>query len=960
MDESLWETDDQAARLAELTSDDSRAKEAPLRRDVRILGQLLGRTLTEQAGVKLYELVESLRRATIELRETGDPTSARGAEDRFDAAVQTSSITDAAALDRTIGSLSLDEAYKLTKAFAIYFELINLAETNHRKRRRRARTLRRDAIDDTGTLRGTLRRLRDAGTDAQAALRLLAEIEVTPVFTAHPTEVARRSVLFKRRRIAHELASLDRLPLADGEARHAGSSIRSEIIALWQTDEIRRTQPSVIDEIKMGLDYYPEVLIDTLPAIYEEIAAALAEVYGEQIRAHDLPPVISFGSWIGGDRDGNPYVTPETTREALTLARNTIIDYYVAAVDAAQERLSLSVHQTSVAESLRARLADYAASIPAARREVETHPVAETYRRFLAYVLFRLRATRDIERTPEAYAIVDDFIVDLQVIRESLIANSGAVLAESLIDKLLRQAATFGFHLHTLDMRQHARIHDRAIDELTRGLPRAASSGAESTAKTNNTETPISSDTAALLDALRAVAKLKREFPPRSIARHVISGARNADDVLALVWLMQVGGVRVGASEEAAADGVRVERDPGVVPVPLFESIEDLRSAPEVCRTLWRSPSYIPLLDSWGREQEVMLGYSDSNKDGGMLTSTWEIYKAHDALHRVAQECGVRLRLFHGRGGTVGRGGGPTHRAITSQPPGAFTGKLKITEQGEVLNFKYSDAVLAERNLELMIAASLYSLAHAESTNVKSEWSTAMDEMSVVAFEFYRRSIVENEGTIEYFHEATPVLEFELAKTGSRPSRRAAQGGAKNEKPRGVEDLRAIPWVFGWMQSRHVVPAWFGVGYALERFCESHADGESLLREMRSGFSIFHDLIANVESGMAKADLRIARRYAALVSDEALRERVWSLISEEFERTRRMILHVTEQDRLLERTPVLARSIELRNPYVDPMSLIQVELLRRKRGGEQSDELNYALAATINGISAGLRNSTLR
>ena len=954
MDESLWGTNDQAARLAELTSDDSQAKEAPLRRDVRVLGRLLGRTLAEQAGATFYELVESLRRATIELREADGATSARAAGDRDDADPQTSSITDAAALDRTIGNLSLDEAHKLTKAFAIYFELINLAETNHRKRRRRARTLRRDAPDDPGTLRGTLRRLRDAGMDARAALRLLGQIEVTPVFTAHPTEVARRSVLFKRRRIAQELASLDRLPLADTEARAAGSSIRGEIIALWQTDEIRRTQPSVIDEIKMGLDYYPEVLIDTLPAVYEEVASAFEEVYGEQVRAHDLPPVIGFGSWIGGDRDGNPYVTPETTREALSAARRTIIDHYVAAVDAARERLSLSIHQTSVAENLRARLADYAARIPAARAEVETHPVAEVYRRFLAFVLFRLRATRDPERSAEAYTSVDDFILDLRLIRESLIAGGAAVLAESLIDKLLRQAATFGFHLHTLDMRQHARIHSRAVDELTRGLSRAA---AASTAEANETEPAISSDTAALLDALRSIAKLKREFPPQSITRHIISGARTADDVLALVWLMQVGGVQVGAGDKVASDKEEVEHDPGVMPVPLFESIEDLRSAPEVCRALWSAPAYVPLLDSWGREQEVMLGYSDSNKDGGMLTSTWEIYKAHDRLHRAANECGVRLRLFHGRGGTVGRGGGPTHRAITSQPPGAFTGKLKITEQGEVLNFKYSDAVLAERNLELMIAASLDALAHAGRAAVKPEWVAAMDEMSVAAFEFYRRSIVDNQETIEYFHEATPVLEFELAKTGSRPSRRAAAGGAKQEKPRGVEDLRAIPWVFGWMQSRHVVPAWFGVGYALERFCESRADGESLLREMRSEFPIFHDLIANVESGMAKADFAIARRYAALVRDEALRGRVWSMISEEFERTRSMILRVTEQDRLLERTPVLARSIELRNPYVDPMSLIQVELLRRKRGGEESEELNYALAATINGISAGLRNT---
>ncbi|HYR01768.1 MAG TPA: phosphoenolpyruvate carboxylase, partial [Syntrophobacteria bacterium] len=363
------------------------------------------------------------------------------------------------------------------------------------------------------------------------------------------------------------------------------------------------------------------------------------------------------------------------------------------------------------------------------------------------------------------------------------------------------------------------------------------------------------------------------------------------------------------------------------------------------------SPEYGPFLDSWGRRQEVMLGYSDSNKDGGMLTSTWEIYKAHRALHRVADECRVRLRLFHGRGGTVGRGGGPTHRAIIAQPAGAFSGTIKITEQGEVINWKYSDPMLAKRNLELMVAASLEALAHTGlvETQADAAWEEALEEMSASAFTFYRESIIDNPDILPYFEQATPVLEFELAKIGSRPARRA--------QSRDLSELRAIPWGFGWMQSRHVIPGWFGVGFALERFAAGGSGNGELLTTMMRRFPFFFDLIRNVELALTKVDLPLARLYASLVTDGPLRERVFAMIVEEYQRTRRMVLTVTGQSRLLEKNPALAGSIRLRNPYIDPLSIIQIELLRRKRGGEESEELNYVLAATINGIAAGLRNT---
>ncbi|PWT88324.1 MAG: phosphoenolpyruvate carboxylase, partial [Blastocatellia bacterium] len=442
------------------------------------------------------------------------------------------------------------------------------------------------------------------------------------------------------------------------------------------------------------------------------------------------------------------------------------------------------------------------------------------------------------------------------------------------------------------------------------------------------------------LDSLRMIRDVKQKFPAESIRSYVISGSKSAADILNVVWLAERSGVKAEAHDT----------DPGLMPVPLFESIEDLRNSPDICQTLWTNPDYARLINSWERRQEVMLGYSDSNKDGGMLTSTWEIFKAHRSLHRVANECGIDLTLFHGRGGTVGRGGGPTHHAIIAQPVGAFSGHIKITEQGEVMNWKYSDPVLAQRNLELVIAASLEALSRPGGAyELDQESEAAFESMSEDAFHFYRQQIAENDDVLAYFEEATPVRELDFARIGSRPSKRSEQ--------RGLDELRAIPWVFGWMQSRHVLPAWFGVGFALERFSQSGDKKRRSLKTFFDRFPLFHDLIDNVELGLAKADLSIARLYASLVIDSSVRDRVLQLIVDEFERTKRVVLELTGQRTLLEKNPVLARSIRLRNPYVDPLSLIQVELLRRKRAGEDDDNLNYALAATINGIAAGLRNT---
>jgi phosphoenolpyruvate carboxylase len=1049
---SLWSSANWPQRLAELQAPTGELKEAPLRRDVRSLGMLLGEVLREQSGDALYTAVEDLRRTAIARRE---------ADSKADAPAASTSLEQA--LSRVHShSDNLTTAYQLARAFSFYFELINLAETNHRKRRRLSAQLDQNTPPQRGDLRGTLRRLREAGITAAEAHDLLRRICISPVFTAHPTEVARRSVMFKRRRISDLLEQLDRIPVPEPHLEALERDLIAEITSLWQTDDVRSARPTVRDEIRMALDYYESSLFDTLPVLYAEVAAALAAEYpgsnpcdttepgapsapavepsrpplaakmGSQNSSAsnapslcELPQLVSFGSWIGGDRDGNPFVTPQATREALSMAHNLLLTHYRRRLQNVFEQLGSSTQQVPVSDELKALLKKYLAQLrTAGQTALEERFHFEYLRLLIACIMMRLGATpqSSVPLPPNpalcSYTTAADLLSDLTVLRNSLIQNNGHRLSEMLIDPLLMEIRTYGLHLQTLDIRQHARIHAAAIEEIT-------------AAQKDLTLPPaLTLQTAEVLDTFRTIAELKQAYAPESIRQYVISGATSAEDVLNVLRLARLGGVKVEAEAKTS--------DPGLQPVPLFESIEDLQNAPAIMRELWSSEAYQPLLKSWNHHQEVMLGYSDSNKDGGMFTSTWEIYKAHRALHEVARDSGITLRLFHGRGGTVGRGGGPTHRAIFAQPIDSFTGELRITEQGEVLNWKYSDVILAERNLELMIAASLDALARpdaliqhdsnqkdgssaqqenvvilsdggeaAESKDpcisslplpvlntphltgeITPAWESALEQLSTTSYDFYRKHIVDNPDTFTYFEQATPVAELEHARLGSRPAKRSGK--------KSMADLRAIPWVFGWMQSRQLVPAWFGVGHALEQYIKnnpetslenaatdpgapsfpasservestdaqqsSQAANLTLLQTMMSDFPLFVDIIRNVEMALAKSDFGIARLYASLVEDEALRDRVFTTLEAEFNLTHRMILEITQQKTLLQTNPVLERSIRLRNPYVDPMSLLQVELIRRKRtalknGEPDSPELNRAISATINGISAGLRNT---
>jgi len=944
----LWNPDSWSQRLAELEADSGDLKEAPLRRDVRSLGTLLGEVLREQAGDDLFAHVEALRQGTIRRRDAE-------ANGNHEEAARHAAVS----LD-LVHSLPVERAILLTRAFAFYFELINLAETNHRKRRRIALRLNGEAAHQRGSLAGTLCEMRRVGITADEAMDWLKRVLIVPVFTAHPTEVARRSVMFKRRRIGEFLAALDRIPVPEQDMARLEELVMAEITSLWQTDEVRSRRPTVYDEIKMGLDYYDVSIFETLPSLYREISEALRASYGLEIEPLDLPQVLIFGSWIGGDRDGNPFVTPEVTRDSIQLARGHLLLYYERQLQEIIDLLTTSAQQRPVSDELRKRLEAYVEQIHTPETQVFGEQYEfEYYRRFIICVKARVHRTMEhpgpttatLPVTPytlsqgqehlaevlPAYCSVEELIDDLETLRASLAANAGLRIARTLVDPLILQVRTFGLHLHTLDIRQHARVLATALQEAI------ADTMAESL------PTTMSDQTASVLDTFRVVAEIKNGCSPEAIRQYVISGASIVDDVLAVIRLARLGGVKVEGSG----------RDPGLMPVPLFESIEDLRQAPAVCRELWSRPDYRKLMATWDNWQEVMLGYSDSNKDGGMLTSTWEIFRAHRDLHVVAREAGVKLRLFHGRGGTVGRGGGPTHRAIFAQPMNSFDGQLRITEQGEVLNFKYADEVLAERNLELMIAASLDALARPNARDpkghftgvLKPEWEAVLNELSSVSFDYYCSHILQDPGVLTYFEQSTPMAELENAKIGSRPSRRSSS-------PK-LTDLRAIPWVFGWTQSRLLVPAWFGVGFALEQYLSEPAEPARLamLQTMAQEFPLFIDLLRNVEMALGKVDLATARLYSSLVEDPALRERIYDLFEAEFHRTVRAVLAITRQTELLQTNQVLGRSIKLRNPYVDPMHLIQVDLLRRKRAGEDTPEVNRAIAATISGISAGLRNT---
>jgi phosphoenolpyruvate carboxylase len=911
-------------------------KDLPLKEDIRHLGRLLGDTLREQEGEAVFGFIERIRQNAIRFRRDGD----QQARDELEA---------------ELNALSPADTVSLIRAFTYFSQLANLAEDLHHNRRRRAHQI-AGSPPQEGSLVLALRRVGDAGHGAGAVAEFFRDALISPVLTAHPTEVQRKSILDCQIQISRLLNERDRLQLTPEEREANERSLRREVLTLWQTRILRELRLTVRDEIENGLSYYRYTFLEQLPRLYGEIQDLLDRTFpGANI---SVGPVLRLGAWIGGDRDGNPYVTHDVLRHALARQSSTAFDYYLSEVHQLGSELSQSVRVVSVSAELE-ELASRSPDDSAHRRD-------EPYRRALTGVYARLAATsRELDQHPpqlkeiapsDPYVDAQEFVRDLNVIADSLARNGSARIADGRLRGLRRAAQVFGFHLAPLDLRQHSGVLEQVVAELfATGAHRKGYLELDEAARQRwlldelAVPRPLRSPHLSYselaqgeLRILDTAAELQRRYGARALPNHIISNANSVSDMLELALLLKEAGLM------RPGDAPRLHMNV----IPLFETIADLRGCAAIMDEILRLPLYRELLESRGNVQEIMLGYSDSNKDGGYLTSNWELYKAEVRLVEVFKRHGVKLRLFHGRGGTVGRGGGPSYQAILAQPPGSVQAQLRITEQGEVIASKYSDPEIGRRNLETLVAATLEAtLLHRSGTpSSEAVYREVMEELSADAYAAYRHLVYETPGFVTFFRTATPITEIADLHIGSRP--------ASRKKSDRIEDLRAIPWVFSWSLARMMLPGWYGFGSSIEQLVARRGErGLALLKEMHRGWPFFRTLLSNMDMVLAKSDIHIASRYADLVADQDLRERIFGRIQAEYHRTQNYLLAITGQKELLEDNPLLARSFRNRRPYIDPLNHLQVAALRRFRAGEQDDKTKRAILLTINGIAAGLRNS---
>jgi phosphoenolpyruvate carboxylase len=850
-----------------------------------------------------------------------------------------------------VRDLPVDELQVLIRSLTRWFQLVNLAEDNERVRRLRARELAEAPAPRRGSLRDAITRLAAGGVQPAALDRLLARAQVSLVMTAHPTEARRRTTLDKLTGVFGVLRGLDEhRPTAEAETV-ATMRLASLVQELWGSDEIRAVSPTVLDEVRTGLVYATSTLAEVVPELYRELEAAIAEAYPGHEAA--VPPLLRFGSWMGGDRDGNPYVTPEVTVQTLGLMREACLRFLHDRILGLAARVSLSSRLVGEPDALAPVLAVGALRFGELAAALDVRNPEEPYRRAFTLIARRVRATLECE--PEGYAGPAELLEDLRACQDALRAGHGRHVAGGELQDVIRQIEVFGFHFTRLDIRQHAGVHRDAIAEILAELglesdyaelgeeQRIAILVREIEARRPLIPADIAGFSPATREAVqtfRMLHEMRTGDHGDALLSYVVSGTEGPADLLEVVLLMKES--RLSKAGGAGAM-LRV--------VPLFEAGETLAAAAETMRTLVRLPSYRRVLAALGDEQEIMVGYSDSNKDVGYVASGWAVYRAQLQLVDVLREHGLRWTFFHGRGGAVGRGGGPSNVAILAQPPGTVGGRLKVTEQGEVLSDKYSVPEIAHRELELTTSAALLRGAGPGdaqlSADQRDRFEPVLAQMAERSSEAYRALVYGDPDFVAFFHAATPVDEISQLRLGSRP--------AKRRQTDRIEDFRAIPWVFSWTQARIVLPAWYGLGTAL-RAARQDA-GVDVLREMDEDWPFFAALLSNAEMACAKADMEIARRYAALCEDTAVRERIWRQIEAEFALTCSELLTVTGEGALLDREPVLQRSIARRNPAVDPLSFIQLELLRRRRAGGTGDELARASFLTINGIAGGLRNT---
>ncbi|MCW5624971.1 MAG: phosphoenolpyruvate carboxylase [Burkholderiales bacterium] len=911
-------------------------KDVPLREDIRLLGRILGDTLREQEGEKIFDLIERIRQTAIRFRR-----------DRDEAAKHE--------LEATLDLLDQTRVIAVCRAFSFFSLLANIAEDRHHNRLDRIRRFAGTAPEE-GSLAAALDRVANAGIDGARVAGFFASSLVSPVLTAHPTEVQRKSILDTQLEIGRLITERDRQQLPADELERNEEDLRRLVLTLWQTRVLRELKLTVADEIENGLAYYRYTFLEQLPRLYVQVEDALEARWPGL--SDELGTFLRIGSWIGGDRDGNPFVTSSVMRHALSCQSSTAMDWYLDQVHQLGAELSQSLRVVKVTEAL-AALADRVPDFDGHRRD-------EPYRRALIGIYGRLAATTIAfgHRLPDRRAVIEAdpypdavaFRQDLDVIAASLVANGSARVAAGRLRELQHAATIFGFHLSPLDMRQHSGIHENLVSELFRlGARRGGYASIDEEEKRRwllgELEMPrllrspfleYSGDMQRELSILDTAAQLQGRFGRGALPNYIISNANAVSDLLEVALLTK----EAGLLEPAANPRVHVNI------IPLFETIPDLRGCGEIMDELFSLPFYRKLLHSRGNVQEVMLGYSDSNKDGGFLTSNWELYKAERVLVQVFARHGVGLRLFHGRGGTVGRGGGPSYQAILAQPPGSVAGQIRITEQGEVIASKYSDPDIGRRNLETLTAATLEAtlLNPVSSTDDDPAWLEAMDFLSAESYAAYRNLVYETPGFVQFFRTATPITEIAEMNIGSRP--------ASRKKSDRIEDLRAIPWVFSWSLARIMLPGFYGFGSAVAKWREARGEaGMALLSQMVREWPFFRAVLSNMDMVLGKSDLSIASRYAELVADEALRTAIFTRIQDEWNRTTEALFEITGQTELMEQNPALARSFRNRSPYIDPLNHLQVELLARWRAGDTDDQVKRAILISINGVAAGLRNS---
>lgn len=896
--------------------------DAALRTDIRRLGTQLGESLVRQHGQELLDRVEQVRAIAQGLRR--DDASADGLVD-------------------FLSGIEVVDAIHLVRAFTVYFHLANTAEQVHR-----VEDLNATAPARNNRFAETVTKLQAAGVSNAEIIAATRTADLRPVFTAHPTEASRRSILDKLAELAVLIERRGEASLSQNDKGAMDRRIDELIDAMWQTDELRRERPDPVDEARSILYFLNQIVTDGVPELFADIDAVLRSIGGSL--APDHVPV-RFGSWVGGDRDGNPNVKPETTLAVLAFQRGRALRLLITEIEALSLELSVSTAVTGISSELAAHLETDAEQFPTVSARFAMLSRGEPYRQRLSVMHHRLLETAETPPGPQAYDSPAELQADLAEMSDSLKANSGETLANGRLARVQRTVALIGFHLAILDIRQHTDGHHAALADLFEplGTDYAALDRAERTALLTTELSsrrplapPVDSHGSDALSLMAAIRSAMDDLGDGIIESYIISMTQGVDDVLAPAVLARDVGL-IDLPRRVARIGF----------VPLFEMIEDLRNIGMVLRDLLAVPAYRDLVELRGNVQEVMVGYSDSNKDGGITTSQWEIHKALRQIAEVSRETGIKIVVFHGRGGTVGRGGGPTNEAILGQPAGAVAGAVKITEQGEVIADKYGLPRLARRNLDLALSAVVEATVahrrprHDEATTTR--WSQVMELMSTRAYESYR-SFLETPGMVEYFETSTPVEELGAMNIGSRPARRASSSS-------GIADLRAIPWVFGWTQSRQIIPGWFGVGTALE--AARTAGHEDDLAEMYAGWKFFAGFLSNVEMTLSKTDLAIANHYVNRLVDPSLHH-FFDLIAAEHDRTLLEIGLLTGSP-LLDNLPILKRTLSVRDAYLDPINVLQVELLARSRSIEANDpnaaQIQRALLLTINGVAAGLRNT---